>query len=134
MFSALAFSALSLALAGTPVAAVPPGAQQLELPQETAPICPGAPALGLPDEPVPQATCTAECWDLSEVSCGGSSCEAVDSDCANGVQGYVNCGGLIQLCPRCPRKAYCNCHTPDGYWGRWEGGQCALKPCILPIE
>jgi hypothetical protein len=132
MFSALALSALSLALVGTPVPAAPPDAQGLEPPQETAPVCPGAPALGLPDDPVPQATCTAECWDFSEVSCMGTSCQAVDSDCLNGVQGYVDCDGLIQLCPRC--KAYCNCHTPDGNWGMWDGRKCALKFCILPLE
>lgn len=134
MWSVLAFSALSLALAGTPVPAAPPGAPEIGPPQETAPECPGAPALGLPDEPVPQATCTAQCWDFSEVSCTGTSCEAVDSDCANGARGYVDCNGLQQFCPRCPLKAYCNCHTPDGNWGRWEGGECVRKLCIIPLE
>lgn len=91
-------------------------------------------------EITPQSVCTASanCWDGSTASCSASgpgvTCSAVDSDCDAGVRGQATCDGQTVFCPRCPEKAYCNCHLPDGSWGMWQGGVCTLKFCILPLE
>lgn len=48
------------------------------------------------------STCTADCWDGSTVTCDGSSCSAVNSDCdPNMVRGYCEADGTKKHCPPC---------------------------------
>jgi len=134
MGSALTLSVLWLAVVGTPAAS----AQDLLPPEETAPLCSQA-ALAEPEAPAFQAKCTAtaDCSDGSQVSCAGTgpspTCTAVDSNCASGVRGFVECNGLRQDCPPCPPQSFfCNCLRPGGGWGVWTGSECALIRCIIP--
>lgn len=56
----------------------------------------------IPD-PGEQGTCTTNCWDGSHVTCSGSSCNVVDSNCSGGQRGY--CYGSTtgyRYCPACP--------------------------------
>lgn len=62
------------------------------------------------DGPSVKSTCTAYCWDGSQVSgsCPGGTCTAQDSNCDAGIQGEVRCNGVLcASCPACP---------PPGYW------------------
>lgn len=139
MWAALAVSVLSLAVAGTPSHPAP----ELVTPDEPVPICGAATALPRPDalsaKPISPASCTASatCWDGSHLSCsdaGSGSCQGVNSNCASGVRGYVTCGGSRQDCPPCPKKTVCDCHMWNGNWGVWDGSQCALQICIIPLQ
>jgi hypothetical protein len=135
MWSTLAISFVWLAAANAPAST----AQDLLPPQVTAPVCPGAPTLPAPEAPALQAKCTAtaDCSDGSQLSCAGTgpapTCTSVNSDCASGVRGFVECNGTRQDCPACPPQSFlCNCIRPDGLWGVRSGGECALIRCIKP--
>lgn len=45
-------------------------------------------AASLFEEPGLDGECTANCWDGSSVTCSGSTCNAVDSSCSSGEDGY----------------------------------------------
>jgi hypothetical protein len=62
-----------------------------------------APANALPPART-SSTCmvTATC-STGTVSCSGNStCYKQDSGCKNGIQGFVNCDGVVTWCPQCP--------------------------------
>lgn len=72
------------------------------LPALAAPAqCSDAPVLVSEDPGVIQAsTCTADCGPFTDVSCSGSSCNAVNRSCP-GEQGHVTCDGTTYYCPSC---------------------------------
>jgi hypothetical protein len=50
-----------------------------------------------------KSTCTATCWNVSQVSCSGTDCSAVNSNCSTGQRGYCSSStsGTV-YCPACP--------------------------------
>ncbi|HEV8578016.1 MAG TPA: hypothetical protein VGX68_02945 [Thermoanaerobaculia bacterium] len=82
---------------------------------------------------------TATCNDTSgtPVSCNyggaGGTCTFQNQDCANGIQGFVNCQGAVTNCPVCPcddRPVCCTCDRTGDCFAccRCDGGtlgQCA---------
>ena len=50
---------------------------------------------------VRKATCSANCWDGSTVTCTGTTCSGVNSNCAAGERGRVICDGTPVKCPKC---------------------------------
>jgi hypothetical protein len=48
-----------------------------------------------------EGLCVADCWDGSQVSCSGTTCNVVDSSCPS-IRGYVKCGTTTKNCPICP--------------------------------
>lgn len=70
----------------------------------------GTPAPELAAKPprgLEKATCTANCWDGSVVSCTGNSCSGTNSNCGGGQRGSVTCDGQTTLCPACPCDLNC---------------------------
>lgn len=51
---------------------------------------------------VGKATCYANCWDGSTVTCSGTTCSGIDSNCSAGERGRVICDGTPVKCPKCP--------------------------------
>jgi len=51
---------------------------------------------------VGKATCSANCWDGSVVTCTGTTCTGTNSNCAAGERGRVICDGNPTKCPKCP--------------------------------
>jgi hypothetical protein len=65
---------------------------------------PGAPG----DEVlVVKSVCSADCGEYADVSCSGTTCNAVDRNCAAGQRGYVVCSGTTIYCPVCPAEPEC---------------------------
>jgi hypothetical protein len=84
-----------------------------------------------------QSTCTANCG-TSTVSCTGTSCTAVDSNCANKVRGRVTCGSTTTYCPPCSPpptpcvdNAFCNGAIGQCGTGILEGA-CIHNHCVCP--
>lgn len=147
--AALVLMAVGLPAAPTP-AALPAGSSittaALDLP-----LCSQAPpavdraAHGTFDPGVSeQSYCKATCGS-SYVDCNGSSCYAVDQNCAASVRGYVECDGNRTDCPACCSEGAfdiwyiggcCGCNGGE-WWGRkdcvngvWEYGQfCGFGTC-----
>lgn len=65
----------------------------------------------IPD-PGEQGSCTAYCWNGTSVTCSGTSCSEVDSNCNSGQRGY--CYGsssgykYCPACSGCSATATCN--------------------------
>lgn len=84
------------------------------------------------------AFCSAQatCENGSTISCSCTSssctCEAVDQDCNNGVQGYVACGWDEAICNPCPPQ----CDWPptskciDGHVCQPGCGHCGQGSCL----
>ncbi|HEV8578013.1 MAG TPA: hypothetical protein VGX68_02930 [Thermoanaerobaculia bacterium] len=82
---------------------------------------------------------TATCNDTSgtNISCNfggsGGTCTFQNQDCANGIQGFVNCNGTVTNCPACPcnlRPICCVCESSGDCFAccRCDGGtagECA---------
>jgi len=68
-----------------------------------------APAPGAPGDEVPvlKAVCSADCGEYADVSCDGTTCNAVDRNCAADQRGYVVCNGVTTYCPVCPLEPEC---------------------------
>lgn len=104
--------ALALGFLGSPAqAATSSAADQAFLASLAAPAGIPAPTLAAkrPGSGLEKSVCnaTANCWDGSQVSCGGnSSCTATDSSCP-GQRGSVNCDGNVTQCPACPCDLNC---------------------------
>lgn len=81
----------------------------------TAPASPDGllqPAIATSDGIGAASDCTADCWDGSSVTCGGSTCSAQDSNCSVGVQGYCEDGSGTTFCPAC--QCYASTLCPGG--------------------
>ncbi len=117
-------SFLLLAVALVPAqAGITPSAQLTGPPTAgvSAPFLPEAAVASFVEGRTPTAvtaTCTADCGADPDVSCSGSSCTAVDRNCAIGERGYVSCTSETWCPTPCP---VCN----DGET-RWidTGGCC----------
>lgn len=76
----------------------------------------------------------ANCWDGSTVSCSRSSssgtCTHVDSNCAAGQRGFVDCGLGASWCPPCPPSP---CDLPT-IGGELDNGQyLAFAPTVNEV-
>ncbi len=63
-------------------------------------------------DPSAQGTCIANCWDGTTRTCGGTTCNVVDSSCSTGQRGY--CWGSdtgYNYCPPCSCYATASCGT-----------------------
>lgn len=81
---------------------------------------PAGEAVFLARKPGEKSTCVADCGDGTSVSCLASgTCTAVDTNCAAGVRGYVQCGSNRVYCPVCP---------PDCDADGWCNPECSSDP------
>jgi hypothetical protein len=95
---------MSPAMAAEPVQAahILSAADQAFLASLAAPVGSPAPTpASRPPSGLEKATCTANCWDGSILSCTGSTCSGTNSNCGGGVRGSVTCDGTTTLCPSC---------------------------------
>lgn len=87
-----------------------------------------------PPSGLEKATCTANCWDGSIVTCTGNSCSGTNSNCGGGVRGSVTCDGVSTLCPSCCGDLNCaeersNCESECA--GCPFNFSCSLSTCIV---
>lgn len=92
--------AITLMLGLASCAVAPLGAEAVSRADDDAERVDTEELVGLPGDVDTNASCTATCG-TGTVSCAGSSCVAVNRDCANGQPGYVACDGVQTSCAAC---------------------------------
>jgi hypothetical protein len=83
-------------------------------------------------DPGELATCIADCWDGSTVTCDGSSCSAQDSDCEDEVRGQ--CWGTSSGTKYCPVCEGCSAECQDGSSVTCIGSSCNATDWSCPSE
>lgn len=77
-----------------------------------APLCPGRSAEKASPQVLSSAVCTADCWDGSWVTCSGSQCSAIDSNCPSQRGFCWSDAEGTKRCPECCHGAFCK----DSSW------------------
>lgn len=84
-----------------------------------------------------KAVCTANCQGAGTASCSGTTCSAVNRNCAAGERGYAQCGSTTQYCNECPLCGACldgtPCATSNDCGCPQQGGFCFQHRCSCPV-